>query len=112
MASITTTTEVLDKHIEEFKEKNENLQWGMRTVKEQIENGLDIKLQSKISIEYNKKKILEEEINKRIELMNILREYDNLLSSASNTIDDLMTEHDYVEFAEEEGHKKILSSIE
>ena len=111
MASITTTTEVLDKHIEEFKEKNENLQCQIWTVEEQIKNVFGIKLQSKNSIEY-KKKILEEEINKRIELMDILREYDNLLSSASNTIDDLMTEHDYVEFAEQEGHKKILSSIE
>ena len=111
MASITTTTEVLDKHIVEFKEKNENLQCQIWTVEEQIKNVFGIKLQSKNSIEY-KKKILEEEINKRIELMDILREYDNLLSSASNTIDDLMTEHDYVEFAEQEGHKKILSSIE
>lgn len=111
MASITTTTEVLDKHIEELKEKNENLQFQIWAVEEQIKNVFGIKLQSKNSIEY-KKKILEEQINKRIELMNILREYDNLLSSASNTIDDLMTEHDYVEFAEQEGHKKILSSIE
>ena len=111
MASITTTTEVLDKHIEELKEKNENLQCQIWTVEEQIKNVLGIQLQSKNSIEY-KKKILEEQINKRIELMNILREYDDLFSNAGREIDDLMTEHDYVGFYEQDGHNKILSSVE
>ena len=44
--------------------------------------------------------------------MNILREYYDLFSNAESTIDDLMTEHDYVTFYEQDGHEKILSSIE
>ena len=112
MASFTTTTDVLDKKIVELKDKNLDLQTQIWKIEEKIKDVMGIPSQIKEKIIKYKKKKIQGEINKRIELMNILREYYDLFSNAESTIDDLMTEHDYVTFYEQDGHEKILSSIE